>query len=78
MLTQVFQSENSLAVRIPKEMSFEGNVQEVDIVRQGDVLMIRPIQRGSLMEVAGAFAAFPAGFMVDGRELNEQVERDWK
>lgn len=77
MLTQVFQSENSLAVRIPKEISFEGNVQEVDIVRKGDVLMIRPILRGSLKDVAGAFAAFPAGFMAEGRELNEQVERDW-
>lgn len=78
MLTKVFQSDNLLAVRIPKEMSFEGNVQEVDIVRKGDVLMIRPIQRGSLMEVARAFAAFPAGFMADGRELNEQAERNWK
>jgi len=78
MLTKVFQSDNLLAVRIPKEMSFEGNVQEVDIVRKGDVLMIRPIQCGSLMEVAKAFAAFPAGFMADGRELNEQAERDWK
>jgi virulence-associated protein VagC len=77
MLTKVFRSDDLLAVRIPKEMTFEGNVQEVDIVRKGDVLMIRPIQHGSLMEVAGAFAAFPAGFMADGRELNEQVERDW-
>lgn len=78
MLTKVFQSDNLLAVRIPKEMSFDGNVQEVDIVRKGDVLVIRPIQHGRLMEVAGAFAAFPAGFMADGREPNEQDERDWK
>lgn len=77
MLTKVFQSDNLLAVRIPKKMSFEGNVQEVDIVRKGDVLMIRPIRRDNLMEVAEAFAAFPAGFMAEGREHNEQVERNW-
>jgi len=78
MLTQVFQSEDLLAVRIPKEMGFEGNIQEVDIERKGDVLMIRPIQRGSLRDVAGAFAAFPVGFMAEGREHNEQAERDWE
>jgi virulence-associated protein VagC len=77
MLTKVFQSENLLAVRIPKEMGFEENIQEVDIVRNGDVLTIRPIQHGSLKEVAKAFSAFPAGFMAEGREHNEQDERNW-
>lgn len=77
MLTKVFQSENLLAVRIPKEMGFEENIQEVDIVRNGDALMIRQIQRGSLKEVAEAFSAFPAGFMAGGREHNEQDERNW-
>ena len=77
MLTKVFQSEDLLAVRIPRQMGFGENIQEVDIVRSGDVLMIRPVQQGGLKEVAEAFSAFPAGFMAEGREHNEQDERNW-
>ena len=36
MLTRVFKSGNSMAVRIPKDIQFAGNVQEVDIERHGD------------------------------------------
>jgi hypothetical protein len=32
----------------------------------------------SLAEVAQAFAAFPAGFMSEGREFHEQTERNWE
>ena len=45
MLTRVFKSGNSLAVRIPKDIQFAGNVQEVDIERHGDTLVIRPVYR---------------------------------
>lgn len=77
MLTKIIKSNNLVSVRIPREMNFAENVREVDIVRKGDVLVIRPIQRGTLMDIASAFAAFPAGFMEEGREPNEQTERDW-
>jgi len=78
MLTNVIKSNNQMAVNIPQEMSFGPEVQEVDIERKGDLLIIRKIQRASLKEVASAFAAFPAGFMADGREFNDQAERNWK
>ena len=35
MLTRIFKSGNSLAVRIPKELAFEDTIQEVEIERIG-------------------------------------------
>jgi virulence-associated protein VagC len=78
MLTNVIKSNNLMAVSIPQEMSFGPDVQEVDIERKGDLLIIRKIHRASLKDVANAFAAFPVGFMAEGREFNEQGKRNWK
>ena len=77
MLTRLFRSGNSLAVRIPKELAFADSAQDVEIERRGDSLIIRPVTSRSLAGVAQAFAAFPPGFMADGREHHEQKERDW-
>ena len=77
MLTRIFKSGNSLAVRIPKELQFEDSTQEVEIERKGDTLVIRPITQRSLAKVMDAFAAFPADFMAEGREFHEQGEREW-
>jgi antitoxin VapB len=77
MLTRIFKSGNSLAVRIPKELEFGEAAQEVDIERKGDGLVIRPAGRPSLAAALDAFAAFPEGFMADGRDFHEQGERDW-
>lgn len=40
MLAKVFQSGNSQAVRLPKEFRFD--VEEVEIFRRGDELILRP------------------------------------
>jgi len=40
MLAKVFQSGNSQAVRLPKEFRFD--VDEVEIFRRGDELVLRP------------------------------------
>jgi antitoxin VapB len=77
MLTRVFKSGNSLAVRIPKELAFTDANQEVEIERKGDSLIIRPTERRTLAGLAAALAAFPADFMAEGREFHEQKERDW-
>jgi antitoxin VapB len=71
MLTTIFIYGDSLAVRIPKELPFKED-QNVDIAREGDALVIRPIRRDSLAGVAGAFTSFPASFMTEGRDFNEQ------
>jgi antitoxin VapB len=77
MLTRIFKSGNSLAVRIPKELDFGEVAQEVEIERKGDCLVIRPAGKHSLAAAIDAFAAFPEGFMAEEREFHEQNERDW-
>ncbi|HNB43329.1 MAG TPA: AbrB/MazE/SpoVT family DNA-binding domain-containing protein, partial [Burkholderiaceae bacterium] len=44
-LTRVFQSGNSQAVRLPKEFRFD--VDEVEILRQGDDVILRVPQRSA-------------------------------
>src|SRR5574340_434427 len=77
MLTRVFKSGNSLAVRIPKELAIVEASQDVEIEKIGDTLVLRPVVRRKLTGLAEAFAAFPPGFMAEGREFHEQKERDW-
>ncbi|NCP80740.1 MAG: AbrB/MazE/SpoVT family DNA-binding domain-containing protein, partial [Rhodoferax sp.] len=43
MLTRVFKSGNSLAVRIPKELAFADGAQDVEIERVGNTLVLRPV-----------------------------------
>lgn len=77
MLTRVFKSGNSLAVRIPKELAFLDPAAEVEIERVGNTLVLRPVERETLADVPAIFASFPKGFMAEGREFHEQNERDW-
>lgn len=77
MLTRIFKSGNSLAVRIPKEMAFDEGVQEVEIERKGNGLWIRPVQAQTLAGLGDIFSAFSPDFMAEGRDQHEQKERDW-
>jgi antitoxin VapB len=77
MLTRVFKSGNSLAVRIPKELAIIQPSQDIEIEQVGNTLVLRPIVKRKLTGLAEAFAAFPPGFMAEGREFHEQKERDW-
>ncbi len=77
MLTRVFQSGNSIAVRIPKELAIVSASQDVEIERVGDSLVIRPVRRRKLAGLSKLLAGFSSEFMADGRQLHEQVERDW-
>lgn len=54
-ITRVFKNGNSQSVRIPKEYRLE--VDEVEIVRVGDSLVLRPVRKG-LGRVLELFAAF--------------------
>jgi antitoxin VapB len=70
---RVFQSGNSQAVRLPKDFRFE--VDEVEILRQGDDVVLR-VPRRSAVVVFDALAAMPDDFMVDGRDDALPQERD--
>jgi len=73
--TRLFKSGNSLAVRIPKELHFDAPVEEVEIERAGDSLVVRPVGR-PLTNVLKKFAAFSPGFMKAGRGTNAERDRD--
>jgi len=77
MLTRIFQSGNSLAVRIPKELAFADGVQEVEIARVGNTLVLQPIAKETIGDLSEVFGAFPRSFMQEGRAFHTQSERDW-
>jgi antitoxin VapB len=77
MLTRIFKSGNSLAVRIPKELAFLDPTAEVEIERVGNTLVLRPVERETLADVPAIFASFSPDFMAGGREFHEQKEREW-
>jgi len=75
--TRIFQSGNSLAVRIPKELAFAEVAQEVEIERVGDALVVRPVRTENLGDLGRVFAMFTPDFMAGGRERAPEVERAW-
>lgn len=77
MLTRIFKSGNSLAVRIPKEMAFAEPSQEVEIERVGNTLVLRRVEQETLADLPEILAMFSPGFMAKGREFHEEQERDW-
>ena len=77
MLTRVFKSGNSLAMRIPKELGFVDAAQDVEVERVGNTLVVRPVVYRTLADLGEIFASFPKSFMAEGREFHEEKERDW-
>lgn len=73
--TKVFKNGNSQAIRIPAELAYERTDLDLEIERIGDELRIRPASR-RLDHVIEKFAQFSPDFMVQGRGVNEQAERD--
>lgn len=75
MRTRVFQSGNSQAVRIPKELQFERLDVEYEIQREGDRIIIQPIG-APLTNAMDVFAAFSDDFMAEGRPDQGTQERE--
>ena len=73
--TKIFRNGNSQAVRIPADLAFERTDIELEIERVGDELRIRPARR-PLTGVLKKFAKFGPDFMADGRDDQEQAERE--
>ena len=76
MLTNLFKSGNSLAVRIPRELWPASPGTKVELFREGDHLVLRPAE-GSLAAVLDVFQEFDASYMSDGREVTDENEREW-
>lgn len=77
MLTRIFKSGNSLAVRIPKELAFVEGAQDIDIERVGNTLVLRPVVHATIGDLTPILTLFSTDFMAEGREFHEQSERDW-
>jgi antitoxin VapB len=73
--TRLFKNGNSQAVRIPAEFAYERTDMMLEIERVGDELRIRPARK-SLKGVLKKFARFPPDFMANGRNQQEQAERE--
>ena len=73
--TKVFKNGNSQAVRIPAELAYGSWDIELIIERNGDELRIRPALR-RLGDVMGKLARFTPDFMVEGRSVNLEGDRD--
>lgn len=72
---KVFRSGNSQAVRLPREMRLEGS--EVQIVRRGETLILRPISPEVTLAAAfDALADIQGDFLPEGRQQGEQQERE--
>ncbi len=72
--TRVFKSGNSQAVRIPKEFQFD--VPEVEIIRRGDELIIRP-KKENIADAFNLITGLSDDFMQDGRDDLPPQERDF-
>lgn len=71
MQTRVFKSGNSQAVRIPRELQLPEHLQDVEIVRRGDELVIRPLRQQKLTGLRGKLEAFSTDFLSSGRPAVE-------
>jgi len=65
-IAKVFKSGNSQAIRLPKE--FRLKVSQVELVRQGEDILIRQPKDVSLMDAYDAFAGIADDFFKDGRD----------
>ncbi len=73
---RVFQSGNSQAVRLPKE--FRLDVEQVEIFREGDAIILRPHVGGKPRWSSLRMAlerGFSPDFLEDGREQPEDQDR---
>jgi antitoxin VapB len=71
-IAKVFKSGNSQAVRIPKEFHLEG--EEVEILRQGGSLLLRP-RKESWAALVNSLKMFSDDFMEEGRRQPSMQDR---
>lgn len=69
---KVFKSGNSQAVRIPKDFHLDG--AEVEILRQGGSLLLRP-RKESWAALVNSLKMFSDDFMRDGRRQPPTQDR---
>jgi antitoxin VapB len=76
MLTRIFRSGNSLAVRIPKELGFVNAGQDVEVERVGNTLVLRLVAQETLADIGEILAMFSPDFMAEGRQIHGSLTND--
>ena len=72
---KVFMSGNSQAIRLPKSMRLD--TDEVEMIRHGDTLILRPLRpRTTLASAFDALASIGEDFLPEGRQQGETQERE--
>ena len=71
--TRIFKSGNSQAVRLPKQFRF--HVDQVEILRRGDEIVLREPKR-NLGKAFAVLGAMPEDFMAEGRRDEASQRRD--
>lgn len=77
MTAKVFKNGNSQAVRLPKELRFGPETHEVSIRREGEALILEPLQKEEWPEEFWqAFGGMPEGFErpKQVRQLREELD----
>ncbi len=62
MLTKIFRSGNSQAVRLPKEFRFAPGIEVVVIRREGEKIILEPVKTEWPDDFWRAFEGMPEGF----------------
>jgi antitoxin VapB len=75
-IAKVFKSGNSQAIRLPKE--FRLKVKEVELIRQGDDIVIRQPAPRSFASALAIWSTMPEDFFAEGRDDPAPQERDWE
>jgi antitoxin VapB len=70
---KIFKNGNSQAVRLPK--SFQFDVDEVEILRRGDEIILRKPRR-NLSAAFDLLASMPDDFFADGRDDPPPQDRE--
>ena len=73
-IAKVFKSGNSQAIRLPKE--FRLKVSEVELIRQGNDLVIRQPKTRSVRSAIEALTRMPEDFFAEGRDDPPPQERE--
>jgi antitoxin VapB len=77
MKTTVFKNNRTQAVRIPKALAFPEGTKEVEIVKHGDGVLVRPKKKLTWDEFFAQGRRTSEDFMADIEDLPPQ-ERDFK
>ena len=76
MKTRAFKSGNSQAVRIPAEIAYADTEAELEVVRYGDLIMIRPAKQ-NLAALVDDLNNMPKPDTIELIERTEVPEREW-